>query len=1003
MSGKRCLSSGIALVLAAVSSAAVAQGQGRVSGRITDQASGDPIVGVQVIILGTQRGVLTNDDGRYALLDVPAGVVRLRALRLGYVAANDSVRLGAGEQVTWDRAMVQTVTRLDEVVVSAAGASERRRETGNSIAAINTDSIPKSLVNDVTDLLSARAPGVVVTQTSGTTGGGSRIRIRGSNSVSLSNEPLIIIDGIRTTTDPSGSSISVGGQNPTRLDDLNPADIENVEIIKGPAAAALYGTAAANGVIQITTKRGRSGAAKWTLYADGGSIREITAYPGNYQQIGLAPNGISRVARCPLLNQAVGACSPKADSLLAYNPLEDNSPFIDGWREQGGVSVAGGTDAVQYFLGGDYNREQGVYVNNQARRINFRSNLNTIISPTLNAAVRGAFSSLRLRLPQGDNNDQAVLPNGLLGRNPITSANGGYLSFPKAVYEQISTNQSVDRLTAGADARWQPTPWLNVTGITGVDYAGRTDLSVTPPSVIAAPDRRSLGNATANPYSLYTYTSQLTANSTFRPFRAIEATTTVGTQFTDEITQGTQAFGEGLAAGTSSLAGATSGFATTQQNADVVTLGAFAQQRVAWRDRVFLTGAVRGDDNSAFGEDFSLIYYPAASLSWVVGEEDFFPKNRWISSMRLRSAYGQSGQRPGFRNATTFYTAVAVRRNGADVGAVTIGAPVGNAALRPERSAEYELGIDAGLFSDRVNVEVTSYNKKTTDALIQRNLPPSSGATSRFENLGEVTNRGVEATVSARLLERRNVQFEIAATGSTNRNKLVKLGQDVDTIFLGLGSNSGEFIQRHAEGFPLGGYWQRPITGFSDANGDGIIGVDEVQVGAHPVYLGQPLPTRQFNLNGNLSLFRNLRITATLDHRGGYRVYNATDQFRCAVFFTCQAANDKSASLREQARSAASARINFGELSTDAGYVEDATFWKLREVAVIVTAPNTLARRFGLTNASVTLAGRNLGTWTDYTGFDPEANFNGTSNFSTAEFLTQPQVRQFTARISLGW
>jgi hypothetical protein len=174
-------------------------------------------------------------------------------------------------------------------------------------------------------------------------------------------------------------------------------------------------------------------------------------------------------------------------------------------------------------------------------------------------------------------------------------------------------------------------------------------------------------------------------------------------------------------------------------------------------------------------------------------------------------------------------------------------------------------------------------------------------------------------------------------------------------------------------------------------------------VGDHPVYLGQPLPTRQLNLSGNLSLFRNLRITATLDHRGGYKVYNATEQFRCAVFFTCQAANDKSVALSDQARSAASARINFGELSTDAGYVEDASFLKLREVAVILTAPASMAQRLGFTNASLTLAGRNLGTWTDYTGFDPEANFNGTSNFSTAEFLTQPQVRQFTARISLGW
>jgi TonB-linked SusC/RagA family outer membrane protein len=982
---------------------AAAQGGGRVTGVVTDQSTQQPIPGVQVVVGNNGRGTITNDLGRYTLVDLPPGLVRLRFMRLGYLAGADSVTITAGQAVTLDRAMVPTVTRLDEVVVSATGESERRRETGNSVASIQGDAVPKAVIADVSDLLAARAAGLVVTQPSGTTGGGSRIRIRGSNSVSLSNEPLIIIDGIRTTADPGGSTISVGGQNPTRIDDLNPADIENIEVIKGPAAAALYGTAAANGVIQITTRRGRSGQTNWSAYADGGSLREVTAWPANYQQIGTLPNGSGRVARCALLLQGAGLCAPKADSLLAYNPLEDNSPFVDGWRQQFGASGAGGTDLVQYFVGGDYSREHGVYPNNSARRVNLRTNLTGQFTPNLDVGVRIGYNQLRLELPNNDNSDQGVLGNGLLGRNPITSANGGYLSFPREVYENIRTTQATDRLTGSVDARWRPLPWLSVTGLSGVDYAGRTDQAITPPNLVPAPDRRSIGNATSNPYSLYTYTSTLTGTATWRPFADLEAGTTLGMQFTDEIARGTQAFGEGLASGTGSLAGTTSGFAVAAQNTEVTTFGGYAQQKLAWRDKVFFTAALRGDDNSAFGEDFKLIYYPAASLSWVIGEESFFPRNPFVSSLRLRTSYGQSGQRPGFRNAITYYTAVAVKRDGSDVGAVTIGNPVGNSGLKPELSKEYELGFDAGLFNDRVNLELTGYSKTTTDALILRNLPPSSGAGNRFENLGEVTNRGLEATVSALLADVRWARWEVSAGGSTNRNKLVKLGQDVDTIFFGLGSNSGEFIQRHAEGHPLGGYWQRPITGFSDANGDGIIASDEVQVGDHPVYLGQPLPTRQLNLSSSLTLFRNIRISGVLDHRAGFKVYNATEQFRCAVFLNCRSANDKGASLADQARAAASARINFGETSTDAGYVEDGSFWKLREVAVTFTAPSRWLGRTGASGLSLTLAGRNLGTWTDYTGFDPETNFNGTSNFSTAEFLTQPQVRYFTARLNVTW
>jgi len=467
--------------------------------------------------------------------------------------------------------------------------------------------------------------------------------------------------------------------------------------------------------------------------------------------------------------------------------------------------------------------------------------------------------------------------------------------------------------------------------------------------------------------------------------------------------RGTQAFGEGLAGGTGSVGGVTSGFAVAAQNSDVITIGGYVQQQLAWRDKVFVSGALRGDDNSAFGQDFSFIYYPSASLSWVIGEESFFPQNDWLSSLRLRAAYGQSGQRPGFRNAITFYTAVAVKRAGSDVGAVQIGAPVGNASLKPERSGEYELGFDAGFLNDRVSFEATLYDKTTDDALILRNLPPSSGAASRFENLGKVTNKGIEGMLNARLLEGRNFQFDLAVTASKNKNKLVRLGQDVDTIFFGLGANNGDFIQRHAEGHPLGGYWQRAILGFDDANADGIIGSDEVQLADEASFLGQPLPQTELSIQPTLTFLKYFRANALMNYRGGFKVYNSTAQFRCAVFLNCQAANDKSVGLAEQARVMASARANFGLDASDAGFVEDGTFWKLREISLTAMAPASWARRLGVSDLALTLSGRNLGTWTDYTGFDPEISFNGTSNFSTAEFLTQPQVRYWTARLSFGW
>lgn len=972
-----------------------AQGTGTIGGRVTNRATGAPIGDAIVSVVGTQRDTRTNEAGQYRLVGVSAGRVRIRVLRLGYAASLDSTTVSAGQEATLDLSLTATVTRLDQVTISATGASERQRETGNSIAALTVDSLPTVITSGVNDLLSSRAASVTVTQTSGTSGTGSRIRIRGSNSVSLSNEPLILIDGIRSVSDPGGSTISLGGQNPTRLDDLNPDDIENIEIIKGPAAAALYGTAAANGVVQITTKRGKSGATRWNFYGDGGRVEDVFDYPANFARVGTRPSG-ARTTACTLVDVASGACTPKPDSLVHWTPIEDASVFVRGWRNAYGLSAAGGTDRTQYFLGGDYAREQGVYSNNFVRKQGIRANVNGQLAPNAEFSVKLGYNQLRSRLPQNDNNDLSPIANSVLGSafdNPVTR---GYLFYEPSLYDQIGTDQSVERVTASLNGTWRPSAWLSLVALGGVDFAGRTDQSVLPPDLIPGPDDRSIGQATSNPYELWTYTGNVNATAAWHPFASVEANTTVGTQFNREILHGTQAFGRGLAAGTGSLGGVTSGFAVNAQNQEIVTLGLVAQQRVAWRDKFFFTASLRGDDNSNFGQDLQFVTYPAASLSWVLNEESWFPRLPAVSSLRLRAAAGQSGQRPGFRNAVTYYNTIAYRRQSTDLGGVELANNVGNATLKPEKSTEYEGGVDLGLFGGRASLELTAYHKTTRDALIQRNLPPSTGAATRYENLGEATNRGLEASLQASLLDTRAVRIDLNLVGSTNRNRLVTLGTGVDTIFLGLGALDGNFVQRVAEGHPVGGYWQVPYT-WSDANGDGIIGTSEVTLGEHSAYLGSPLPSREISISPSLTLYRRVRLTALFNHRGGFSLYNAGQEFRCAVFVRCEEAFAPGSALNLQARRVA------GLLGTSAGYIEDASFWKLREVSVTFDAPNQWARRMGASTMSLTLAGRNLATWTNYTGFDPEISYNGTSNFSTAEFFTQPPVRYLTARVALGW
>jgi hypothetical protein len=442
-----------------------------------------------------------------------------------------------------------------------------------------------------------------------------------------------------------------------------------------------------------------------------------------------------------------------------------------------------------------------------------------------------------------------------------------------------------------------------------------------------------------------------------------------------------------------------------ETNVEVKTIGTYLQEQLAWRERLFLTGALRADKNSAFGQDFKSVVYPAASLSWVVGEEGFFPKQDIVSSLRFRSAYGESGQRPNFRNAIRFLnpTAVSIRQSATEsiiVPGFFVGG-IGNANLKPEISKEYEVGFDAGFWRDRIATEVTYYSKRTTDAIVARPIPPSEGeATTRLENLGSVKNAGLEYSVNAKLFDTRGVSGSLLVSGNRSENKLLSLGKGIPTIIFGSNGN-----QRHEAGYPLGGYWAVPILSYADKNGDGMISRVgcpasancEVTLGTSPVYLGSPFPRSEVTFTPELSFGKILTVRALFDRRGGQKLLNYTERFRCVGFGNCFAANDKSAPLDQQARYIA------GLLGTDAGYIEDASFTKLRELSFAIAIPQRYVARAGFNAATLTLAGRNLHTWTKYTGLDPEINENGGFNFSTDEFLSQPHVRYYTVRLDFGW
>lgn len=963
--------------------------QGTITGHVVDQVSKQPVPSVQVTIVGTHRGAITDAQGTYRIGSVQPGALRVRAQRIGYDAVEKAVTVTGTETVTADFELSARAVSLDATVVLANAQTQRVRESGVLTGKVDVDSLNKAAVQNASDMLQSRVPGVTVTASGGTVGGNSKIRIRGASSLSLSNDPLIIIDGVRVNDDfgdGNNGAIGVGGQAASRFNDLNPEDIENIEVVKGPAASSLYGTAAANGVIYITTKHGQSGKARWTGHMEAGTERDQTSWPANLD--GIQVNGTDTTFFCDNVSVAEGLCTQTA--ILSWNPLVQASPFTHGNTQNYGLGVQGGGDRAQYYISSNWDRQLGILQWNSISHFDMRANVTAQPRDNMNLTASVGYVQSRLRLPQNDNDILGVLGGGLLGGFQDDPVARGYLAgqTPQEI-SAISTHQNVDRFTSSINGSWLVIPWLNLNATAGLDFTDNSNQELVPPNEVQFGDLP-LGQRTSNPFQTFVYTMQGGGTATFNLTNDIKSVSTVGVDYNNETIRGTTAFGKQLLAGTGSLGGTTAQFAVGEVNTGDITLGAYGTEQLSWRDRVFVTGGLRGDKNSAFGLNFKEIYYPSASLSWVLGEEPWFPKTNAFSSLRVRAAYGESGRQPGFRDAITFFTPVSViAPNGEEAAFVPGG--VGNSNLKPERSKEFETGFDVGLINERASLSFTYYHKHTDDLLISAPLPPSNGeALSIFKNLGSVQNQGVEALVNANILTKDPVQWNLGINVSSNHNKILNLGQGITPILFG-----ADNAQRHQNGEPAGAYFQQPYT-FKDANGDGLIDPSEVTLGDTAVFMGTPFPTLQTTFTTQLTLFKYFRINGQLDYEGGQKLLNFTEDFRCK-FDICAAANDPHASLASQAANIAQAE------GSDAGYIQPATFWKLREVSLTLLAPESVARHAGASALSLTVAGRNLATWTKYKGFDPELNENATGNFSADDFLTLPPLRVYTVRIDVTW
>jgi TonB-linked SusC/RagA family outer membrane protein len=1049
----------IALVAAvALPSALYAQDRGVVAGRVTAQENGEPLAGVQIRVQGTQIGGITAQNGEYRLANVPAGQATVTANVIGRSSGSRTVTVSAGQTATVNFTLGASALTLEGVTVNVVtGQQERRVESGTNVGVINVGEMEQGAITQFTDVLQGRVAGVNMQGATGQIGSGQRIRIRGANSLSLSNDPLIYVDGVLASNGRGG--ISLGGQDYSRLNDINPEDIENIEVLKGPAASAIYGTAAANGVILITTRRGRVGAPVWRAYAELGQVSDENQYPSNYAALTAHdptgpvqfPTGVNQgilyirqlfgggapYSACPNYAAAIpagatigGLTRCQQDVFLEFNPFEDprTTIFRTGHTNRLGMSVSGGAESLSYYLSADRQTEAGVLAPNDLERVSLRTNLNARVGSNANVAVNASYITSTLNRLSSDNSVFSPMINLFLGpaqyfeglgTDSLQSPGlrpGAYFGYNYADQQLVTADQDLDRFIIGSNANYRPMPWLSLNGNVGLDFYSRYDQQTQVPDVLPLAAIYLLGFRDSYRGNSYQWTTNASAVGTFDLSPAIVSTTTLGGSFQRSTFEQINCFGAGIPAGTRSCAATTSLFAVNETYNDERTLGAYVRQQFALNDRFFVAGVLRADNNS--GLVSGLIYYPSANASWLLSEEPFFPRASFLSQLRLRAGIGQSGQRPGFGQAETFFASSAVQRGGVESPALVL-STTGNVGLKPERTTEYEAGFDVGLFSDRLSADFTYYNRRSEDALISRNLAPSAGLTGAvFENLGSVRNWGTEVGLSANVIEREAVRFNMRLTATTLRNRIEELGEGIAPISFNRGA------QVHRNDFPLGAFFATPIR-YDDANGDGLLNRNEVFVDSskftqvrNPVtgemetlplaYVGPAMPTNTQGLSGELTLFRNFTFTSLFERRGGNRQLNYTEYFRCRTqgqtapyYSQCSALANPNASLDEQAAYIGAQFIG----ATPYGYIEDASFIKWREASVRLGVPDALSNRIrALRGASVTFSGRNLVTWTDYTGLDPEINEGGGgANFSQNEFNTQPPVRVYSVRFDFNF
>lgn len=999
-----------------------------ISGKVT--AAGNAAVSnVSVVIRNTSYGASTDANGAYSIsASLKPGKYVLEFSGVGLKTKTTEVNVTSGtNSYTADATLADDVLGLDEVVVTGTSQGTTKKQLGSYVSTVKGDQLTRGATGNVLAALQGKTAGAQIIQNSGDPAGGMSVRLRGISSINSSSEPLYIVDGIivnNSTTRVTNTSGNYDGQNfvgnigQNRLADINPADIERIEVLNGAAAAAIYGSRANAGVVQIFTKRGSSGApiVSFSSNVMVSQLRKSVEVNRAPTKFGNAPDGPTAQTQ-DILTPAWTNTTPV--TRYDYNDYI----FQTGIGTDNTVSVSGGKDKTKYYTSASYFFNEGIIKKTDFRRFSFRSNIDQTINDKLSFTLGlNYINSASNEKPDGNSFFSPINSINIIGNfHDIQTRDAlGNIKVigerqrvnPVSVIEEIKQRQETSRILASTGLKWKPIRNLSFDYTLGIDNYSQNGKTLIPPFPYPVNtaffggglslDPAQNGYASIGTNNYFQINNEINATYQAKINENLSSTTQVGYSIQYEKSSYSLLQGRGLPPIIETVSGASTALPGIDSRGELSISGAYLQQNFKFKNHLFVTGAVRVDGSSVFGQNERNQVYFKGSGSYIISETDFWQKSsvsKWWDLLKVRMAYGESGNLTGIGPYDRFnsYSSIGFLGRTSFFSSSTLA----NTNVKPERQSEIEFGTDLGFLNNRVGVQFNYYVKKVKDLLINRVIAPTTGFSTLLDNFGSLENKGFELVLNLGVVRKKDFRWDVTGIFNRNRNKAIKIGQALTLL-----STNGGAPVAILEGQPIGVFYGTFFA--TDANGSQIKNAGGIPVTERGVQNGPLAYTTQRDANGLPSgtVLRkvigdpNPDFTASLVNELSYKRLSLHFQFDAvqgvdvfnADWRTRQGVGNGKVAEQEQKGQIPRGYI-LGIYGIEQWRIDDGSFVKLRELSFSYDFGKVKNVFSGLI---LSVSGRNLISFDNYKGYDPEVNAGGQSTILRGiDFGAVPIPRTF--------